>query len=86
MAARKTLKIPWEYCECGCKSFIADIAGLHFSYYDDLHGGYWYARSHHPRIYGKKYLTVRAINAEVRKDLKSRKGQVNQWASELENT
>lgn len=86
-APRKpTLKIPWEYCECGCKSFVADIAGLHFSYFDDLQGGYWYAQSHHPRIYGSKYTSVRTINALVRKDLKARKGQVATWTSELENS
>lgn len=86
MAAQKALKIPWEYCECGCKSFTAEIAGLYFSYYNDLHGGYWFARTHNPSIFGTRYTNIRTINALIRKDLKAQKANVTKWLSELENS
>ena len=82
--AIKAKRIPWEYCECGCKSFTADVGGLHFSYYDDLHGGYWYAQSHNARFFGTRYDSVRKVNAQVRKALKARKIEVLGYLSELE--
>jgi len=32
----KTRKLGWKYCECGCKGYAAQFAGIHFWAYDDL--------------------------------------------------
>ncbi len=77
--------IPWEYCECGCKSSTVTIGGAYFSFYNDLQGGYWFATSHHPRLMGVRLDSMRAVNQKVRTALKARKIEVQRELSELED-
>jgi hypothetical protein len=38
----------FEYCECGCKSHVADAGPLSFRLYNDLQGNYTLYNSHGP--------------------------------------
>jgi hypothetical protein len=81
----KRLRIPWEYCECGCKSSYASLGGAYFGYFDDLRGGLWFSTSHHPYLSGTKVASMGEINRRVYKALKAQIQSLTQQLSELES-
>jgi hypothetical protein len=40
-AKKHKLILNWEYCECGCHQHAANLAGIHYSIYNDLQGTYY---------------------------------------------
>lgn len=59
------IKIGWKYCENGQKIYTYDCAGLNFSLYWDLKGGWYLSEGGtDPRL---KYTSMKEANREVRK-------------------
>lgn len=79
------LKIPWEYCECGCKSCDVTIGGMYFSYHDNLRGRIYLSQSHHPYLsrYAKEFQTMRQVNQEVRRVLRENLPKLKAQRDEL---
>jgi len=71
MAATKL--IPWEYCECGCKSYECRIAGHAFSLFWDLKDG-WYLE--YPDFSRKKFNSQEAADDAVLDFLEEKKEEL----------
>ncbi len=83
--ARTSMKIPWKYCECGCKSSCVTLAGIHFSAYDDLRGGHYLSVGNHcQRAFGKPFKSQKEVDAQVRVRLAERKSELLAELKELE--
>jgi hypothetical protein len=75
-------RIPWKYCECGCKSFVVTVGPLYFSYYDDLRGEVWFATVPNPYIFGKKVGSREEVDRLVREAVRKNKTETDAWAKE----
>lgn len=47
MGRRKT-RLKWEYCECGCKSYVAQVGDMGFTIFWDLKDSYYLSEGHSP--------------------------------------
>lgn len=79
-------KIPWDYCECGCKCNFVQVGGLYFSIYNDLKGTYYYCKgSHNARIYGTlSFKSAEEVNQKIREALRERKKEIAKEQTELD--
>jgi hypothetical protein len=62
---KQKMKLPWEYCECGCKGWNLDVGGVYFWMYWDLHE-HWYVSKQHGFHQAKVYESAPAAEAVVR--------------------
>lgn len=77
------MRLPWKYCECGCKSSVLEIGGLHFSLYNDLQGGYFLSEQHGARTAGTKYGSIQAASEVVRTHFAPQKSLLLRQVAEL---
>lgn len=40
------MRLPWEYCECGCKGWNLDVGGVYFHLHWDLKDKWYLSREH----------------------------------------
>ena len=78
------MKLNWEYCECGCKSLICFVAGLQFSWFDDLKGGNWFTVGSQRHEQASRYDSVRAMNRRIRQELERRRREITDWSREID--
>lgn len=64
------LTLPWEYCECGCKSSELRIGGVYFHLHWDLKDGWYLSDSHGINGNRKRYGSAPEAEAVVKKALR----------------
>lgn len=84
----KKHKLNWEYCECGCHQHTASIAGVHYSMFNDLKGGYFLGVNSH-RAYWRedgnlKFKSFEDADEAAWKDAQKRIGRTPGVVSEAE--
>lgn len=70
-------KLPWEYCECGCKGYSVSVGSRHFSVYWDLADNYYFCEGHHARIFHTKvFKSFEAADAHAVEIVKADKAEL----------
>jgi hypothetical protein len=69
MPKEQRKRLPWEYCECGCKGWNLDIGGVYFHLYWDLKDTWLLSDKHGVSMNRKKYNSAPEAEAVVKEAL-----------------